>query len=125
MFLYTCLSTITSIISKRIQKYSDDKNLMPKERKGCSRDLKGCKDQLLTSNTILQEGKSRKNNVCIAWIDYQKAFDIVSESWIIKSLELIGINNKTISFTKKTTIYGKTNMRLHTEGKPIEHKKHK
>ena len=29
----------------------------------------------------------------MAWIDYQKAFDRVPHSWIIKSLELIGINN--------------------------------
>ena len=52
---------------------------MPKERKGCSRGLKGCKDQLLTSKTILQESKSRKNNVCLAWTDYKKTFDSVSE----------------------------------------------
>ena len=37
----------------------------------------------------------------MAWIDYQKAFDRVPHSWIIKSLELIGINNKIILFTKK------------------------
>jgi hypothetical protein len=61
----------------------------------------------------------------MAWIDYQKALDNVSESWIIKSSGLIGINNKTIYFTKKTTSYEKTNMRLHTEGKPIEHKIYK
>ena len=36
----------------------------------------------------------------MAWIAYQKAFDRVPHSWIIKSLELIGINNKVISFTK-------------------------
>jgi hypothetical protein len=29
----------------------------------------------------------------MAWIDYQKAFDRVPQSWIIKSLELIGINH--------------------------------
>jgi len=80
MVLYICLSTITFIISKRIQTYIDDENLMPKERKECSRGLKGCKDQLLMSKAILQESKSRKNTVCMAWIDYQKAFDSVSES---------------------------------------------
>jgi hypothetical protein len=34
----------------------------------------------------------------MAWIDYQKAFDRVPHSWIIKSLELIGINKKVIAF---------------------------
>jgi Reverse transcriptase (RNA-dependent DNA polymerase). len=48
-------------------------------------------------------------------IDYQKYFDSVPHSWVIKSLELVGTNNKIIYFTKKTTSYWKTNMRLHTE----------
>jgi len=34
-------------------------------------------------------------------INYQKGFDRVPHSWIVKSLELIGINNKVILFTKK------------------------
>jgi hypothetical protein len=38
-------------------------------------------------------------------IDNQKAFDSVPHSGIIKSFELIGINNKIITFTKKTVSY--------------------
>jgi len=41
----------------------------------------------------------------MAWIDYQKAFDRVPHSWVIKSLELIGINNKVISFNKTVMTY--------------------
>jgi len=44
----------------------------------------------------------------------------VTHSWLIKSLELIGINNKVISFTKKVMSYWRTSMRLHTENKLIE-----
>jgi hypothetical protein len=78
-----------------------DENLIPKEQKGCYRGSKGCKDQLLISKAILQECKRKKKNLSMAWIDYQKVFDMVPHSLIIKSLELIGINNKVISFTKK------------------------
>jgi len=56
----------------------------------------------------------------MAWIDYQKAFDMVSHSWIIKSLELIGINNTVISFTKKVMSYWRTCLCLHPENKLIE-----
>ena len=56
----------------------------------------------------------------MAWIDFQKAFDRVPHSCIIKSLELIGINNKVISFTKKVMNYWKTRMYLHAENKLIE-----
>ena len=53
-------------------------------------------------------------------MDYQKAFDRVPHSWIIKSLELIGINNKVVLFTKKVMSYCRIRTRLHTENKLIE-----
>ena len=56
----------------------------------------------------------------MAWIDYQKAVDRVPHRWIIKSLELIGINNKVAAFTKKAMTYWKTRMRLHAENELIE-----
>jgi len=100
-----------------MQKYMEDENLMPKDQKGCCRRSKGCKDQLLISKAILQECKCKKKNLCMAWIVYQKAFDRVAYSWIIKSLEIIGINTKVISFTKKAMGYWRTRMRLHAENK--------
>jgi hypothetical protein len=120
----TCLPAIykliTSIISRRMQRYIDDQNLMPKEQKGCCRGSKGCKDQLLISKAILQECKWRKKKLCMARIDYQKAFNRVPHSWIIKSLELMGINNKIILFTKKIMSHWRTRMRVHTENKLTE-----
>ena len=56
----------------------------------------------------------------MAWIDYQKAFDRVPHSWIIKSQELIGINNEVLLFTKKVLTYWKTSRCLHAENKLIE-----
>ena len=56
----------------------------------------------------------------MAWIDYRKAFDRVPHSWIIKTLELIGIDNKVIAFTKKAMTYWRTCMRLHAENELIE-----
>ena len=49
------------------------------------------------------------------------AFDREPHSWIIKSLELIGINNNTVmSFTKKVMTHRKTRVCLHAENKLIE-----
>jgi len=80
----TCLptihKTITSIISIRKQKYIGDRHLIPKEQKGCCRGSKERKNQLLISKAILQEGNSRKKNVCLTWIDYKKAFESVPHS---------------------------------------------
>jgi hypothetical protein len=118
--LPTIYKLITSTISKRMQKYTDDQNLMPKEQKGCRRRSKGWNDELLISKAILQECKHRKKYLCMARIDHQKAFDRVPHSWIIKPLELIGINNKITSFTKKIMSHWRTRMCLHTENKLTE-----
>jgi hypothetical protein len=64
--------------------------------------------------------QKQKKSLSMAWIDYQKAFGRVPCSWIIKSLELSGINNKVIAFTKKAMTYWRTRMRLHTENELIE-----
>ena len=60
----TCLhimyKLITSVINRRMKKYIDDENLIPKEQKGCYKGSKGCKDKLLISKAILQECKGRK-----------------------------------------------------------------
>jgi len=34
----------------------------------------------------------------IAWIDYQKAFDSVPHSWVVKSIAFMGVNSKTVRF---------------------------
>jgi len=93
--------------------------MMKKEQKGCCGGSKGYKDRLLISKTVLQEYK-RKKKLCLAWIAYQKAFDMLPHSWIIKSLEISGINNKAVSFTKNVMSYCGTRMHLHTENKTIE-----
>jgi hypothetical protein len=56
----------------------------------------------------------------MVWTDYQKVFDRVPHSWIIKSLELIGINYEVISFTKKAMAYWRTCTYLRTENKLIQ-----
>jgi hypothetical protein len=85
-----------------MEKCINDKNLMPKEQKVCCIRPKECKDQLILFKAILREDQRRKKHLCMAWTDYQKVSDSVTHSWIIKYLELIGINNKIILFTKNT-----------------------
>ena len=63
------------------------------------------------------EGGKKLN---MAWIDYQKTFDKVPHSWIIKSLELLGINDKLIAFTKRVMPNWKTRILLHPGNTVIE-----
>jgi hypothetical protein len=78
------------------------------------------KAELIISKAILEECKCREKNLCIVWIDYQKAFNKVPHSWTIKPLEVIGISNKIVSFTKTIMSHWITQMGVHTENKLIE-----
>jgi len=54
------VTTTTTTTNNNNNNNMDNKNLLPKEQKGCSSSrTKGCKDQLLISKVILQECKSR------------------------------------------------------------------
>jgi hypothetical protein len=63
---------------------------------------------------ILEDSKKRKKNLSIAWIDYQKAFDTVPHSWVEKSIELLGVNNKIINFCKSSMEKWRTRLQLKT-----------
>ena len=69
------------------------------------------------SNTTRMQTEEKKFE---CRMDYQKAFDRVPHSWIIKSLELLVINNTVIAFTKKVMTYCRTCMGLHAEDELIQ-----
>ena len=74
--------------------------MLPAEQKGYHPGSKGCKGQLLVTKARYEDCRRRNKNLSIAWIDYQKAFDSVPHSWVEKSIELVGVNNKIVRFCK-------------------------
>jgi len=81
--------TLTGIRARRISRHLEEQN-------GCHPGSKGGKDQLIVSNVIYEDCRRRKKNLSTAWIDYQKAFDSVSHSWLEKSTEMVGVNSKIV-----------------------------
>jgi len=67
------------------------------EQKGCFRQSRGTKDQLLINKLVMCDAK-RKKNLCMVWIDFRKAFDSVPHDWIIKCLQLYGVNSQIQQF---------------------------
>ena len=98
--LTTMYKTLTGIVTKRISTHLEGQSLLPAEQKGCYPGSKGCKDQLIISKTIYEDCRRRNKNLSITWFDYQKAFDSVPHSWVEKSIALVGVNSKIISFLK-------------------------
>ena len=91
----TCLSVVwkllTSIIYQKIYFHLHSNNLFPLEQKGCLCQSRGTKDQLLIDKLILCDAKKKWKNLCMAWIDFKKAFDSVLHDWI---LQLYGVNEQ-------------------------------
>jgi hypothetical protein len=86
----TCLPLMwklfTGIMANSIYSHLDQSDLFPVEQKGCRRNTKGTKDQLLIDKLLLQNCKRRHTNLSVCWIDYKKAFDMVPHSWILNCL---------------------------------------
>ena len=90
------------IISETVYMFLDENEMLPEEQKGCKRNSRGKKDQLLVDKTILADCKKRNKNLMMAWIDNKKAYDMVPHSWIIECVGLYGISNRIISFLKRS-----------------------
>ena len=91
----TCLSSmwqlLTGVIANQIYAHLDQEKLLPEKQKGCSKGSRGTNDLLYIDRAVIKEAKSRNKNLGMAWIDYKKAYDMVSHSWIIECLDLFGV----------------------------------
>jgi hypothetical protein len=108
--LMTMYKTLKGIIPKRISTHLEEQSLLPAEQKGCHPGNKGCKDQSLISKTIYEDCRRKNKNLSMAWIEYQKAFDSVTRSWVEKSIELVSVNSKIVRFCKLSTEKWKTRL---------------
>ena len=65
----------------------------------CCKGYRGTAELLYIDQHILNESKTRRKKLAIAWIDYKKTYDIVSHSWIINYLK---ISHEVINLIDKT-----------------------
>ena len=82
---------LSGIFADRVYNHLLDNQLLPEEQKGCRKNSRGTKDQLLIDRTILKESKRLKKDVAMSWIDYKKAYDMVPHSWIREILDITGV----------------------------------
>ena len=91
---------MTGIIANSVYKYLEVYNLIPVEQKGCRRNIRGTKYQLLIDKMVMNDCKKRHTNLGIAWIDYKKAY-MIPHSWILESLELAQVSENVVEFIRK------------------------
>ena len=80
--------------------FIESENLLPKEQKGCRKESRGAKDQLLINKTIPKDCRKRRTNLAMAWINYRKAYDFVSHSWVLECLDMLGTADNDKSMKK-------------------------
>ena len=82
---------LTGVTSDEIYEHLESKRLLPSEQKGCRRNSRGTKDQLLIDKMIIRNCKRRLTGLGMAWIDFRKAFDMVPHTWITKCMTMFGV----------------------------------
>ena len=91
----TCLpllqKLLTSVTANQIYAHLDQEKLLPEEQKGCRKGSRGTNDLLYIDRAVIKDVKSRNKNLAMAWIDYKKAYDMVTHSWTIECLDLFGV----------------------------------
>ena len=101
----TCLPTIykvlTAIIARKITSHITQNNIINEEQKGCCKEARGCKEQLIIDTEITHQAKIKHRSLHYAYIDYQKAFDSVPHSWLIQILHIYKIDPALIQFLEK------------------------
>ena len=80
----TCLPMMWKIFTAQMWEeiyYSlTSRRLFPEEQKGCRKGSRSTAELLYIDQQILNESKTRRKNLAMAWIDYKKAYDMVSQS---------------------------------------------
>ena len=72
------------------------------EQKGCRKGSRGTAELLYIDPHILNESKNRRKNLAMAWINYEKVYDMVPQSWIINCFKVYKISHEIINFIEKT-----------------------
>ena len=88
--------------NKEIYYSLTSRGLFPEEQKGCHNGSRGTGELLYLDQRILNESKTRRKNLAMAWIDYKKAHDIVPQSWLINCLKMYKILDEVLNFIEKT-----------------------
>ena len=76
--------------------------MLPSEQKGCRKETRGTKDQILIDRMVLKNCKRRHTNLAMAYVDYKKAYDMIPHSWILKSLQLVGAADNIVNVLEKS-----------------------
>ena len=74
------------MLADEMYKHLDRRKLLPEEQKGCRKDSRGTKNQLLVDKMIIKNCKRKLTGLGMVRINFKKALDMVPHSWIIQNM---------------------------------------
>ena len=102
----TCLplmwKVLTGIVSESLYRHLESEKLLPEEQKECRKESRGTKDQLMIDKMVMKNCRRRLTNLCVAWIDYKKAYDMVPHSWILTCLTMFKVADNIHNLIRKS-----------------------
>ena len=93
---------LTAQIREKIYYSLTSRGLFPDEQKGCRKGSRGTVELLYIDQHILNESKTRRKNLAMAWIDNKKAYGMLPPSWILHCLKMYKISHEVINFIEQT-----------------------
>ena len=104
---------LTGIFAEKVYDHLKDKNLLPAEQKGCRKQSRGTKDQLLIDKAVMLQARNR--NLAMAWVDYKKAYDMVPHSWLLEVTEMMGVAGNVRGMMEKSMEKWQTELSVNGE----------
>lgn len=106
---------LTGVFAEKTYHHLSSNKLLPVEQKGGRRGSQGTKDHLAIDKTVLRNCKRRLTNLCMAWIDFKKAYDMVPHSWVLKCLRMFGVADNIIAIMASSMPNWKTNLTANSQ----------
>eukprot|EP00957_Ditylum_brightwellii_P011580 875552-Ditylum_brightwellii.AAC.1 len=102
------------IITNHVYDHICKNDILPPEQKEIKQKARGCKDHLVLDKVTLELTQQNKRNLSLAWIDYQKAYNLVPHSWISEVLETYKVESTLHRFIEKLIPFRRTKLNLYT-----------
>ncbi|XP_044760847.1 uncharacterized protein LOC123318293 [Coccinella septempunctata] len=94
----TCLPSaykiLTSIIRQKLYSHIKRNNILAWEQNGCKHKARGSKELLVIDNVVTKHARKRLKNISMSWIEYQRAYDSMPHSWLIKVLDIYKVDQQ-------------------------------
>ena len=116
----TMYKVYTTLLADFILDHCEKNGIVTEEQAAGKRGSWGCSDQLLIKKMIQEQVIANRKNLVTVWLDYQKAFDSIPHSWLIRSLELAKVPEVIINAIKKLMLKWRTKVFLHGENTGAE-----